>query len=38
MKNALEISKKLPDKSPYGNGDAAVKIAEIIKRNIFNEG
>ena len=34
MKKTLEDRKVLPEKSPYGNGDAAEKIVRIIKEEI----
>lgn len=34
MKMTLEHPKKLPQKSPYGNGDSAEKIVEIIKEQL----
>jgi UDP-N-acetylglucosamine 2-epimerase (non-hydrolysing) len=34
MEMTLEHPKKLPQKSPYGNGDSAEKIVEIIKEQM----
>jgi UDP-N-acetylglucosamine 2-epimerase (non-hydrolysing) len=34
MEMTLEHPKKLPQKSPYGNGDSAEKIVEIIKEQL----
>jgi len=35
MKSALENKKRLPEKSPFGDGNAAKKIAQIIKKEFF---
>jgi len=37
IKRALEYRKKLPEKSPYGDGRAGEKIVQIIAEEIFNQ-
>lgn len=33
--NSLDQFKNLPSKSPFGDGNAAIRTAEIIKKNLF---
>jgi len=35
IETALVERKELPDKSPFGDGNAAEKIVEIIKKDFF---
>ena len=36
IKAALESRKQLPEKSPFGDGNAAEKITQIIKKEVFS--
>jgi UDP-N-acetylglucosamine 2-epimerase (non-hydrolysing) len=36
MKATLNNKKELPEKSPYGNGDAAEKIVNILQKELFS--
>jgi UDP-N-acetylglucosamine 2-epimerase (non-hydrolysing) len=36
IETTLKRRKELPDRSPFGDGDAAEKIVEIIKKDFFS--
>jgi UDP-N-acetylglucosamine 2-epimerase (non-hydrolysing) len=36
IKAALKSRKQLPEKSPFGDGNTAEKIIQIIKRDLFS--
>jgi UDP-N-acetylglucosamine 2-epimerase (non-hydrolysing) len=35
IKTAIENKKQLPEKSPFGDGNAAEKTTQIIKKELF---